>query len=221
MESDNPRSVVRDIVGTLGLFSGDFGTLVEHERITVDNPIPRMPRPPAGASPQRPQPNAEPAQPSAVPATIDGYAAAFSRQMAGLPPPVPATMTTATTTAPTIPQASAPPLSGNSNETTPQQHIVSSDSGRLSPTANDVAEKLDSYIDHNDNAMQTLSDRTHRLKQDVDETQHTLQQVVATHHQHSANCGKLNFHQGNQADQIASLTAKVTELESRLRLFPQ
>ena len=122
MESDAvPRSVVRDIVGSFGLFVGDHGANVEHATVTVDSPIPQMPRPPAGASPQRPQP----AQPNAAPDTLDGYAAAFSLQMAGpqmaLPAPAqPARAAASPTTALTMPQASAPPLMPNTNDTSPQ-----------------------------------------------------------------------------------------------------
>ena len=164
MESDDaiPRSVVRDVLGSLGLFAGEHGATVEHATVTVDSPIPRMPRPHAGASPR-------PSRPAPVPDTIDGYASSFSRMMAGPQAPLPAPAhpepaSGPTTTAPTIPRASAPPLMPNSNETSPEIHVIASDSGRLSPTLNDVAATLERYIDHNDSAMQTLSERSLRLK---------------------------------------------------------
>ena len=208
MESDvGSGSVVRDLVNTLGLFAGQHGTNVEHATVTVDSPIPHLPVPPPLPSPERPRP-------APVPDSINGYAAAFSREMAGPPRPLPqpAPATTAG-----IPEASAPPLASNSNDATPVEHLIASDSGRQSPSINDVAYKLESFIDHTNDAMQTLSERSHRLKQDVTENQATMQAVVATHHSHDAQLKRLQSHANIQGEKVTSLSLRLAELEALLR----
>ena len=109
-------------------------------------PAPTTARPSAEGQPRPAAPTADARQATQVPDPINGYAAAFSQQMAGppVPLPLPQPAPASTTANPTMPKASAPPLS-NTNEETPQQHVIASrtDSGRLSRTLNDVAETLE------------------------------------------------------------------------------